>query len=183
MKKRILLIVTAIMVLGMTACGGLGAHAMPEGSWYEEMGMLKMVISEKCTVYCYAESGIDPKIKEYAYEYSDGILLLTDETDNTTEFEVTLSDSGKSIDSISYNLEGTQICFSGKETGPKEFAVYQLQLILLSTRLSLVELESDDFLRAAETIALENEIGELENTLMTYLIMISDLKMGIDLSL
>ena len=182
MKKAIIIVIAAIMLLGMAACGGHGAQAMLEGSWYDEMGMLKMVFSEKCTIYCYAESSVDPKTKEYAYEYSEGILLLTDEADDTTEFEVTLNDDGKSIDSIRYNLEETQICFSDKETGPKELAVYQLQLSLLATRLSLVEFETDAFLRAAETTALENDIGTLENTIIAYILMINDLNIEVDLS-
>lgn len=182
MKKAIIIVIAAIMLFSMAACGGHGAQAMLEGSWYDEMGMLKMVFSEKCTIYCYMESSVDPKTKEYAYEYSEGILRLTDEANNTAEFEVTLSGNGRSIDSISYNLEDTQICFSHKEASPKELAVYQLQLALLASRLSLVEFETDAFVKAANTTALENDIGTLKNTIMAYILMMDDLNMDVDLS-
>jgi hypothetical protein len=91
MKKAIIIVIAAIMLFSMAACGGHGAQAMLEGSWYDEMGMLKMVFSEKCTIYFYMESSDHPKIKEYGYENSEGILRLTDEANNTAEFEATLS--------------------------------------------------------------------------------------------
>jgi hypothetical protein len=81
-----------------------------------------------------------------------------------------------------YGLEEPQIYFSDKETGPKELAVYQLQLSLLASSLSLAEFETDPFLKAAKTMALENDIGTLENTIIAYLLMIGDLNIEVDLS-